>query len=249
MLATPYIQSIDRSAAIGGMWGYFTDFFDLCYSNKGVLLCIIYLLIIVIAIINIFSKRGEECDFYLPTYLGISLLLTPIILMVQSVHPYKRVLSFIMVPVSIGIVYLLSLAIDKIKKEKLRQVIKVVIAVVCIVIFVALLSSYDYRRPLADRENDIADALSHINVDDIDSILYTDDYQKYVLKFYYNSEPIEASINEAKYVLLSKELYDENYTEAVWPMLQSYDAEFIKEIESNYQMVYASNSYMVYALK
>lgn len=249
MLATPYIQSIDRAAAIGGMWGYFVDFFDLCYANKGILLCLLYITIMVISGINIIRKRREECDIWLPIYLAISLFLLPVILMIQSVHPYKRVLSFIMVPVSIGMVYLLSLIIDRIKKDKVRKLLKIVIVVICIFNLIRLLCSYDYRRPLADRENDIAAALSQIDVSDIDSICYTDDYQKYVLKFYYNSEPVEGNINEARYVLLSKELLDFNYTEPVWPMLQAYDEDFLKEIKTNYNLLCDSNGYMVYVLK
>ena len=89
------------------------------------------------------------------------------------------------------------------------------------------------RIQLADRENDIADVLKVMDGDphEISSIYYTDDFQRFVLKFYYDIEPEEASFEEAEYVILSN-AFLENTEQSDWPMLiyhDSFDSDYLME--------------------
>lgn len=250
MLATPYIQSIDRVDAVKGMFGYFVDFFNLCYAGHGVLICIVYLLIIVVTVWSFIKAYKEKRnDSWIQMYIFISLILVPFILMIQSVHPYKRVISFIMVPLAVGVVYVISSLADNIKKENIRKICRVVLIVATIIYVSVRMGTYDFRGPLADRENEIKKVLDQVDVSDISSIYYTDDYQKYVLKFYYNVEPVECSLEEAKYVIVAKELMDDTYQSASWPLLQAYDMGFNERVSANFGCVGRTESYMVYRAK
>ena len=68
-------------------------------------------------------------------------------------------------------------------------------------------------------------------MNDIDSIYYTDDFQKYVLKFYYDVTPDEVSLEEAQYVMVSDDLTVSDGMRE-WPMLTNYEdfkADYVSE--------------------
>ena len=239
MLATPYIQSIDRKTATLGMPGYFRDFFEQCYSGLGILMVIVMIAIIILSIMLAIKNYKNNNQFFQWLLVGGSMLLAILMLLIQSVHPYKRVCSFIMVPMSIGITLIISMVISRISSEKVRAIASIAIVAILGVISVIRFTSYDYNRPLADRENHIRDALVAMekageSVSNMDKIYLTDDYQKYVLKFYYDVEPEAVSLEEANYVMISPEMTDEDYESNEWPMLVTYDESVIDYIDKNF---------------
>ena len=251
MLATPYIQSIDKKSAIMGMPGYFEEFFSQCYSYFGIFLSIVMVFLIVFFIYYaILEVRFREKGLWVGIIISGSLLFCLLMLIIQSVHPYKRVLSFIMVPMSLGVAYALSrwTVYSGLKAKWVRRV--EIMLVVFASLFVAFrLTTYDYRRPLADRENNIEEALKAIDVNDIDTIYYTDDYQKYVLKFYHNCEPEEVALEEARYVLIGSELTSIQYKENEWPLLLAYDKSFLEYVEDNFEEIAITEAYSVFCRK
>lgn len=243
MLASPYIQSIDRSEAVLGLPQYFRELFDQCYLRGGIVLSII---LIILAVTGIYLYVREKN--WMSLFVGGMLTIVPVMLIIQSVHPYKRVLSFIMVPMAIGIAWMLKCAISRVKYG----------CILCygLIFFIAIImaTGYDYRSPLADRENDIKEALNvmeeaGISPAGIDSIYYTDDFQKYVLKFYYDNEPAELTLEEANYVMVSPEMRDSDYDAFIWPMLTVHDPDMLEYIEANFTSVYDGGEYAVYARK
>jgi hypothetical protein len=106
------------------------------------------------------------------------------------------------------------------------------------------------RIELADRENDIADVLDVMDGDahDIDSIYYTDDFQRFVLKFYYDIEPNETSLEEADYVMLST-AFLENSEQSDWPMLVYYDSFDLDYLNDNFVVKGQTDKYRIYRRK
>lgn len=249
MLATPYIQSIDRKEAVSGMLAYFTDLFSMFYSNMGYVVAVIAVIGVIGGLIIAVRKRENIAESFLGMYVSLSIVMAPIILIIQSVHPYKRVLSFISLPIAFTIAGAISIIIEKSISSKSGKYIEYAISSVLIVCVIILVTGAGYRINLADRENDIADVLSYVDVTDIDSIYYTDDYQKYVMKFYYDITPEEVSLEDANYVLVPNELEDENYEAYEWPMLCGYNSEMNDYIDSEFALLQGTEKYKIYKRK
>ncbi|MBQ0027233.1 MAG: glycosyltransferase family 39 protein [Lachnospiraceae bacterium] len=251
MLATPYIQSIDKRAAILGMPAYFEEFFSQCYSYCGMALCLLMVFLIAFFVYySIMEIKYRRIGLWVGLFISSGLSVALAMLLIQSVHPYKRVLSFIMVDMAIGTAYLFYRWIEHsgLTAKTIKKVEYGVIAFIILVVAFKM-TTYNYRRPLADRENNIEEILKKINVTEIDSIYYTDDYQKYVLKFYHNIEPVEAPIEEANYVIICSEIFESNYQENVWPVLMPNDQPFIKYVEDNFEEMEATEHYVAYCRK
>ena len=247
MLATPYIQSIDRGEAIEGLYGYFRAFFALCYGALPGILCIVSVILIVVNIIFAITKlKNNRINMLSNLYVGLMLLSVPVFLIIQSVHPYKRVLAFVMVPLSIGISHGLYLLFDFIKNAKIKRIAEISVFALLTVIILYRFTGYEYRAPLADRENDIKEIMDMVDVGSIDSICYLDDYQKLVLKFYYDSTPTEVPLNEAHYILAPRECMSKKEACYDWPILIGYSEELVEYIEENYDTVARTEDYTLF---
>ena len=247
MLATPYIQSIDRGEAIDGLYGYFRAFFALCYGALPGILCLVSVLLIVVNIILAITKlKNNRINMLSNLYVGLMLLAVPLLLIIQSVHPYKRVLAFVMVPLSIGISHGLYLLFDLIKNAKIKKIAEISVFALLTVIILYRFTGYEYRAPLADRENDIKKIMDMVDVSSIDSICYLDDYQKLVLKFYYDATPAEVPISEAHYILAPRECMSKQEACYDWPILIGYSEELVDYIEGNYDIVARTDEYTLF---
>ncbi len=251
MLATPYIQSIDRREATLGMPGYFRDLFNQCYSGFGFVMALLMVIIIVTGCV-LSVRRFKNNNQYFQWLLVAGLLLIPVImLLVQSVHPYKRVCSFIMIPVSIGIILLIQLLTAIIANVKVKATVVYLLAVMFGLLLVNKFISYDYNGPLADRENDIHEVVEGYisaggDINSLNKAYYTDDYQKYVFKFYYDLEPEAVSLEEANVVLVSSDMLDESKDTFDWPMLTAYDDYVVNYIRDNFDNSYQTKEYTLY---
>lgn len=256
MLATPYIQSTDRSIVITGLWRYLSDLFNLYVGGIGSLITVILLVAIVLAVVRVLKIRGDRdkyaAEYSAVVFLFMNIILMPLMLIIQSVQPYKRVFSYFSAVWAVALVYVISVFISFIKDEK-----KAGLVFNCLAVLIAagvLIQTYRYEVPLADRENDIASVLEQceeergINPGDISSIYYTDDFQKYVIKFYYDIEPVETTLEEAEYVLVSSDLLSADGSRE-WPMLTNYDDFKIGYVTENFNELSRSNKYIVYRRK
>lgn len=276
MLATPYIQSSDRMVVITGLGGYFRDLFNLYYSNMGVVVIVVYVVAVVLAVIEIircqFWKMQEHSltacrQFFSVLIVAVFGIVLPAMLIIQSVQPYKRVFSYFATIIAVMVVMIFD-CVDKIiinRKDnsateeskvttkdittKDKQALVRVVIGVCAA-FVAYLGvwSSSYKYDLAGRENDIHDALEQIDINDIQSIYYTDDYQMFVLKFYYDKVPQEMTLEEAQYVLVSSDLRTEE-GQKDWPMLTVYGDFKIDYVDDNFEKLVHTEKYDIYRRK
>ena len=173
----------------------------------------------------------------------------PVMLIIQSVNPYLRVFSFFASVAGLMVCYLLG-CICKIyrnvfkQRENLADIVECTVGIVifCIACVSVCCFSFGigkrFQIQLADRENDIYYALEAADdeIRDIDTIFYTDDFQKYVLKFYYDIQPDEVSMSEADYIMVSNSLL-EGTEQADWPMLVTTDSFDREYFDANFEPV------------
>lgn len=248
MLASPYIQSMDRSFVIKDLINYLTILFDQFYSNMGIVIIVIVAVTFVVALVRFIKDRTR----FLEAYLLIGTLFLPIMLIVQSVQPYLRVFSFYGLVLSLSIMMYVKMAVFKAGADNTK--ICTIVTAILGVFFIGLLFTPKYTMPMAGRENDIADVLyamedNGIKVDAIDSIYYTDDYQKYVIKFFFDDDPAEAPLGEASFVLVSDTMLDENITAMEWPLLTTYSDFDYDLLYNDYENVAETDKYIVYRKK
>lgn len=244
MLATPYIQGSERSVIIAGLFSYLSSVFHLFYANAGELLTVLCALIGIAAIVlAVKNRKAEERKWFFCIYLAVTIVMVPVMLIIQSVHPYHRVFTFLGVPVSLALVWLLLLA-SAFLKEKGILFSKICCAVL-LLFSLFCLSKPAYNEQYAQRETEIA-RIAAPKIEEMDSMFYMDDYQKYVLKFYFDKEPAAVPMEEARYVLLPKEVYEESYTVAVWPTLYSHSQVDFDYLQENFTVIGESNSYELY---
>ena len=247
MLATPYIQSMDRGTVIRELPQYLKDLFELYLEGCGNMIIVLLLAAMFSALCTLTAKKDGK-DFFVRLYIICFTIMMPVILIGQSVQPYKRVFSFYGVCVSVAAVFIINLFTERIKKEKLQNITNVVLVAVVASATVALLHSDVYKTPLAGRENDIKKALDNVEVFNGNKVWYTDDFQKYVLLFYYDNIPIEKGLEEADYVLLSTD-YDNDKEVPEWPILYTEDAIDREYLEKEFDEAYADDKYIVYTRK
>ena len=247
MLATPYIQGDERSYIVAELFNYLSRLFNLFYSGTGKVLVIVSGVMGIIAIVS--AVRNRNADFskwFFAVYLATTVVMVPVMLIIQSVQPYYRVFIFLAVPISLLIVWILELIT---KKAEQREGLFCKCFCVGIFVFCTLqLCGDSYNEQLAYRETEIAQIVKD-EASDIDTMFFVDDYQKYVLKFYYDKLPQEVSMEEAEYVLLPKELYDESYEVPVWPTMYNHEAFNFEYLTDSFDMIKESELYELYKRK
>ena len=177
--------------------------------------------------------------------------MVPIILMVQSVHPYLRVMSFFAVFIFVGIMYCIQFFTAAFEKKVNTGIIRMVIMAAAVIFSAVKILSPYYQCPLADRENRIREALVNMeNPEEINNIFYLDDFQKYVIRFYYGITPNEVyTLEEAEYVMAGPEFEDSTYTVPDWPVFYSYSQEMLDYVKENMIPLSAVGDYTVYRKK
>ena len=238
MLASPYVQSIDRSQMLSSFPGWLKNVMNLFVSNGGGILLLFLLISLLVSIV--FGKKAysekERGKMFLYVYIAVTIITTPLILIVQSVLPYHRVFTFLGV--------LLSLSFFAFMAE-LRKGEKVLCGI-CLLISVFTLFSGYYTAPYADRETEIKNIWQQARIGQCpESICFIDDYQKYVLQFYWDYRPEEATQEEARYLLMPREVMNPEYTQKVWPVMYTYD-EVNWEALEECRIVTESEHYVLY---
>ena len=248
MLSTPYIQSMERTRVVGELFSYLSSLFNLYFSGIGKGITVFFGVFLIAGFVYLIRNyKTKSKTFFFVLYMEVTVFMVPVMLMIQSVQPYKRVFSFFAIPFGLLLAYCLFLAGKICMSKKLQT--KITVAVLVFMIFFAgiLLCSPSYRAPLAERENRIREMFN--GEDEITSIYYTDDFQKYVLKFYFDCEPQEVSLDEAEYVLVATDSLNPEYTQAVWPVFFNYESLNYDYITSHFLKEKESDSYILYKRK
>lgn len=248
MLATPYIQGDERSYIVAELFNYLSGVFHLHFSNMGEIITIFMGIGAIFIGICLAKKKYDNDDsVFVSIYLLVSIIMLPVMLIVQSVQPYFRVFTFFSVPVAMMVVWIIKWLIGFIEKDKIQKYSVILCLCVIAVFGVMKLDSEEYQAQYAGRENEIAE-IFETETEKLQSICYMDDYQKYVLKFYYDLEPMEDYIGTAQYVLMPKEIYQEDYLVPVWPTLYTYESVEWDKLEREYTVIKETANYYLYAI-
>ena len=247
MLASPYIQSIPRADVINGLWNYLEALFTQFYIYLGVPMIIYLAAVCIFCLIRFVKDRTR----FVELFLAVQIIALPLLMIIQCKAPYLRVYTFFGVVVAVSVVWLINLVrIDQLKYSVIS------IYVVASLVFMLLFTGA-YNCTIGEREDHILEALNSYNtvareVKDIDSIFYVDDYQKYVLKFYFDAEPLEEPLEEADYVMLPTDEMT-----GVWPFFYTedgFDRDYVEqcfdeEVKTSYYVIYQRNKVKTLAYK
>ncbi|MBQ3795511.1 MAG: glycosyltransferase family 39 protein [Butyrivibrio sp.] len=250
MTATPYIQSIDRWECIKGLLEYFINLCWDFYDRIGEVALVVLVGSAFVCIIRLFTDKRDGNRKFMHIFVACFLVLVPVMLMIQSVHPYMRVFSFYLIPFLMAFVISISGLFATIKNKKAVTAVAATILGIS-VLYAAFndLGGY-YNQELGATENDMEEAFSMMNPKEIDTIYYTDDFQKYVLKFYHDVTPAEVyTLAEANYVVIGPEQRDKNYTQPEWPVLYPFSQGLLDDVERDMEEVASANGYTVYHRK
>lgn len=245
MLATPYIQSKDRGLVVRQFFDWSATLFQQFYSGLGLGLVLLFFLFGLLGIgIAVWSKKQNQKEgLFLGLFLAVFVFAYPCFMIGQSVQPYFRVLSFLAFVLAIGVTC--GIAILN-RKTQLPFLQGIFLILVCLLV-IGKLASAGYRIPLADRESRIKEIWQEAGIKDrATSICYMDDYQKYVLKFFWDSEPEERYIGEAEFVLLPKEIEQKEYLAKDWPILYTYEEVDWDQLYHGYELIEESDSYKLF---
>lgn len=233
MMASPYIQSIPRQEVLSGLFNYLEALFTQFYPFMGIALIVFLSAVGIFSIVRFVMDRSR----FLELFIGVQIIALPVLMIIQCKAPYLRVYTFFGVVTALAIVWLLSL----IKTPKM-------VAYIFSVAMLMLLMTGSYNASLGEREDNILKTLKTFeaagsSVNEIDDIFYLDDYQKYVIKFYYDLEPNEVTdISEAKYVMLPSD--DMN---GVWPFFYSENDGFREYVYENFKPITDEAEYVIYS--
>lgn len=222
MLDTPYIQSVSREGYLSRLGGWLSALLNYYYTGADGLLAVLFVAGTAAAMYRIVRKlaagdyRKRERSGYqdfIEIYLVCSVLLLPLMLLIQCALPYYRVFSFAGVTVALMLTWLWCQA-GKIGKSEssfgkaLLRIGSVLSGVLCLV----LLCSAGYRAPYSERETALEDAFEAVQIEEADRIAVTDCDQEYLLKYLYDipEERLADQPEDADMIVLDRYLFSEN---------------------------------------
>lgn len=243
MLATPYIQGDERGYIISRLFHYLTSLFMQFYANLAKGLVVFCATAGLGALVSaLYYHKKDRTKWFFGIYLAVTVLMVPLMLIIQSVQPYYRVFTFLGVPVALLITWVLQQVLS-VKRCPMWMGSVFCGILLCFSLYYLTQEGYNYQY--AGRETEIATILEE-DIDRMDSLFYADDYQKYVIRFYYDKEPAAVELSEAEYVLLPKTIWDEAYTVPVWPDLYAHDALDLEYLKKEFTAIRQSSSYELY---
>ena len=172
MLASPYVQSMERGKMLASFDYWLESLFNLFVNNLGRVLLFLLIAVFFVSILMAKKMQDKQKDnrFFLYVYIGVTLFAIPVILVVQSVQPYHRVFTFVGV--------LLALIVFAFCSEWSKGKGAWIICSICLVLCGIQLFSEYYRVPYAGREVEIKEIWEQAGIEESpEGICFIDDYQ------------------------------------------------------------------------
>ena len=245
MLATPYIQSVERKGYFIKFAGWLHLLCDQYYSHVSVPLGVVIFIGIIYAVIcgiKKYKADEKEC-FMLLLFVAVTMILMPVMLMIQCSLPYFRVFSYMGIPISIMICAMLQ----NIMKRKVRYY--GIPAAVSVILAIVLLLSKDYNKEYGTSEYYVRDAFSQTDIREKENLCVTDCYQQYLLKFFWNIDCESIQIEDSDVVLLPKEMMSPDYDGSRWEFYHTYDSVPWDYINEGMEPAYENEEYVLYMKK
>ena len=214
MLATPYIQSVEREGFLRQLTAWLRGLLNEYYVGGAAVLAVILIIGMILAIVHILSKirnsaylqtpaeKRTVCDDFVEFYLAGSILCIPVMLMIQCALPYYRVFSFAGVVAAIAVAWLWQMLMRRFAKlhdnaekkkdadstqqhVKLEKYMPAAGYLICGIFCALKPITPSYMVQYSAREAAIEDAYEHTDVSNVEKIAVTDCDQEYLLLFLY----------------------------------------------------------------
>ena len=215
MLATPYIQSVDREGYLGQFAEWLRSLLNEYYAGGAAALAVLLVFSMIFAFVRILIKIKNGCYIknadddnilkhdFVEFYLVGSILCIPMMLIIQCSLPYYRVFSFAGVAVAFAVTWLwqmlvrglVKLSEDAEKKEaaasgrrriKIEKYTPIAGSLICGIFCAFKLLTPSYMAQYSAREAAIEEAYGHIDMAQAEKIAVTDCDQEYLLLFLYD---------------------------------------------------------------
>lgn len=250
MLATPYIQSVERAGFLKRLFAWFQNLFQLYYDGLSAVIFVLFLSGVVILAFRTTSgvKNREKDTLLLPIFLFVGIVCTPLFLLIQCALPYYRVFVYGGVLLALLIVYFIQQLWEK-AVPKAAKIIKAVF-----ITGIMLLAGYyffftGYSGQYGMREYEIQDALSYVDWQEVHNPCVTDCTQQYLIKFLYDITCENTQIEGADMVLLDKKMLDPDYQEMEWEFYHYYATIPWDYINGSMETVYENESFVLFTKK
>ena len=260
MLASPYIQSVERSGYLPRLGVYIRQLFDYYYGGFSWFLTAVSVLGVVLLVYRIAARRGGIMEWYLL----VSLVLTPLMLIIQCALPYYRVFSYFGAVVALMCTWLIAQAVSCLRGEKTERIRRYAPAV-CSALGLLWLAKALFlpfeNTPYGARETAVEEAYRAVDIMRYDKIAVPDCDQQYLLKYLYgldmDDDPagrLTTQIEEVDCVLLDRRLLVPEQTAAAldsladdWKFyLTGQDVPYAY-LEEEMQAVYENEGFVFYA--
>lgn len=260
MLASPYIQSVERSGYLPRLGVYIRQLFDYYYGGFGWLLAAASVLGVALLAYRIAVRRGGIMEWYLL----VSFVLTPLMLIIQCALPYYRVFSYFGAVTALLCTWLAVQAVSCLRGEKaarIRRYAPSVCSALGLFLLVKALFLPFENTPYGARETAIGEAYRAVDITCYDKIAVSDCDQQYLLKYLYgldmDDDPagrLTTRIEEADCVLLDRRLLvPEQTAEALDSSADAWKFYLTRQdvpyayLEEEMQAVYENESFVFYA--
>lgn len=244
MLATPYIQGVERAGFLSEFGKWLRALLDYYYTGMwAVLACTIAggLVLLLVSICKS-CREGKSGEILLPLFTAVFMAVTPLMLIIQCTLPYYRVFSYMGIPIALLLAMLLQNSIKKRLPVMLPAAVALGIAIV-------LLLSESYNREYGMSEYYAKDALKHAELSNVKNLCVTDCYEQYILKYYWGIECESTQIEDADYVLLHRDMSDAGYEGFRWESYCTWQDIPWDYMEERMIPVYSNEEYELYRKK
>lgn len=219
MLDQPYIQSVERSGYLLRLADYIKSLYQQFFGSFWMLYLAISCIAIIASLAEMIRKRFRDKQIcYLSVFFFSTLIVTPIVLLIQAKLPYFRVFSYIGIPIVFAGCYFLQKILKSVKLEKqLMPVILFLVLIISIGTLDAQMVQY------GSVEHAIEDAYRTVDPREYDNVCVADCNSQYLLNLLYDIECENQIITDCDYVVLHKNMLDPDYNEFQWEYYLNYD--------------------------
>lgn len=240
MLASPYIQSVDRDGYLLRLLSWVKQLF-VQYYNDCWLIAIVLLLaswICMVFMVLVHKRTKERLLVTVMILTGISI---PLMLLVQSKLPYYRVFMYGGVIVAASIGFFFSKLISLWKGKGVYAVLAgtFLFAVSCF-------AFHGYQNAYGEREELLADALKNSDIASAKSICVTDCTEQYLICFLYGIRCENQQIEGSDFLVLDKKMLDPDYEEMEWEFYVYYNTIPWDYVNNDLQITYENEQFAVF---
>lgn len=246
MLATPYIQSVEREGFFSAFYEWIQNLLNYYYSSLAMVLLVLILLGIVVVMRSIY-RRKEDKSRLLKIFVITGIVCIPVFLTIQCTLPYYRVFMYGGALLAFLITLIMQETLMLIKNEKKKSIWKGGFLTAICVLAVYCFGFCGYGDQYGSKEHEIHMAFEQGNVKEAENLCVTDCNQQYLLKFLYDITCENTQIEGTDYVLFDKKMLVPDYQEMEWEFYHYYSTIPWKFVEENMEPIYETDNYILYS--